>query len=501
MKDQTTGHPGLAARFGWMLVANGASIGLWLFATAAIVRLLPVETYGTYRQLSLLYDSFYGLFLLGMSTSVSYFIPRLEEKYWLGFLAVITTVLTVSGLTMGAGLYVGRSLISAAFSNPSLEFGLRWFWLYPVFALPASVISGNFLVSTGKVKAAACGVVLVAVTAISAVLVPAILKLDIGAVAGALVGASAMQLLFLMGLAIFLHRRNDFQWPSGIVKSVGAYTLPLVGVVAVGAITTRIDSYFVSLSLGPEQFAFYAVGARTVPFLDKFVGTAFVTVLPVLSERFGRADHDGALEIWHRVIKKLLLVIIPLVGLLSVTARSLIVLLYTDTYVLAVAPFLAYLCVAPLEGFLFREVLQAAGKTRDLLPAQFLRMGILVYGFTAIRGGKLGLVGPAIVYLVAQYGVAFYLLLRVRKIFNIPFVDVLPWTYIGKLLVGTGAAAALALTILRPQMSFGFLGLFGVTAVFVVGFAVCARWSGLVGSDEIKLMKRVARGWVQSVSS
>ena len=500
MKDKTDSGSGLAARFGWMLVANGASIGLWLFATAVIVRLLPVETYGTYRQLFLLYDSLYGLFMLGMSTTLSYFIPRLEEKYWLGFLAVITTVLTVSGLTMGAGLYVGRSLISASFSNPSLEFGLRWFWLYPVFALSASVINGNFLVSTGKVKAAACGVVLVAVTAIPAVLVPAIMGLDIGAIAGALVGASAMQLLFLLGLAIFLHRRNGFQWPSGMIRSIGAYTLPLVGVIAFGAITTRIDSYFVSLSLGPEQFAFYAVGARTVPFLDTFIGTAFVTVLPVFSERFGRADHDGVLETWHRVIKKLLLVLIPLVGLLSVTARSLIVLLYTETYVLAVAPFLAYLCVAPLEGLLFREVLQAAGKTKDLLPAQFLRAGILVCGFIAIRGGQLGLVGPAIVYLLAQYGVAFYMLLRVRKVFDLPFGGILPWQYIGKLLVGTGIAAAAALTFLRLQMSFGVLGLIGVTVVFIAGFALWGRWSGLVDSDDIELIKQVFRGWVRSAA-
>jgi hypothetical protein len=127
-------------------------------------------------------------------------------------------------------------------------------------------------------------------------------------------------------------------------------------------------------------------------------------------------------------------------------------------------------------------------------------MGILVCGFTAIRGGHLGLVGPAIVLLVAEYGVAFYLLLRVRKIFNLPFVDILPWKYIGKLLVGTGTATAVALTILRPQMSFGLPGLIGVTAVFAAGFALCARWSGLVGSDEIKLMKRVVRGWTQSTS-
>lgn len=488
-------HSKLAKRFGLLLFANAAGLGLWLLATAVIVRLLPVETYGTYRQLFLLYDSLYVFFILGMSTGMSYFIPRLEEKYWLGLLALITAVLTGSGLTMGLGLYLGRSLISGAFSNPSIESGLRWFWLYPVFALPASVIGGNFLVSTGKAGAAAFGVLLVAVTAILAVLLPAIFRLDIGALAGALAGVSAVQFLFLLGLAVFLHRRSGFQWPSGMIRSVGAYTLPLTGVVAVHAVAKRMDSYFVSLSLGPEQFAFYSVGARTVPFLDMFVGTAFLTTIPLLSERFGRADHKAALEIWHGVIKKLLLVLLPLVGLIAVAARSIIVLLYTETYAMAVAPFLAYLFVAPLQGFLFREVLQAAGKTRDLLPAEFLRVGILICAFTAIRGGHLGLVGPAIAYLLAEYGLAFYMLLRVRKIFNLPLVDTLPWKYIGKLLVGTGSAAAVALTILRPQISFGVLGLIGVAAVFTAGFALWARWSGLVGSDEVKLMKRVFGGW------
>lgn len=314
---------------------------------------------------------------------MSYFMPRLEEKYWLGLLALITAVLAGSGLTMGIGLYLGRSFISGVFSNPSLEFGLRWFWLYPVFALPVSVVGGNFLVSTGKAGAAAFGVLFVAVTAILAVLLPAIFRLDIGAVAGALAGVSAAQFLFLQGLAVFSHRRSGFQWPSGIIRSVGTYTLPLTGAVAVYAVAKRMDSYFVSLSLGPEQFALCSVGARGVPFLETFIGTVFLTTIPLLSEQFGRADHKAALEIWHGVSKKVLLVLLPLVGLIAVAAQSIIVLLYTETYTMAVAPFLAYLFVAPLQGFLFREVLHAAGKTRDLLPAEFLRVGILICAFTA----------------------------------------------------------------------------------------------------------------------
>jgi O-antigen/teichoic acid export membrane protein len=490
--------PKLAAHFGLLLFANAVSLGLWLLATAVIVRLLPVETYGTYRQLFLLYDSLYVFFVLGMSTGMSYFIPRLEEKYWLAFLTLITAVLAGSGLAMGLGLYWGRSFISKAFSNPSLEFGLRWFWLYPVFALPVSVVSGNFLISTGNVRAAAFGVVLVAVTAILAVLLPAIFKLDIAVVAGALTGVSAAQFLVLLGLAVFLYRRSGFQWPGGIIGSVRTYVLPLTGAVAVYAVAKRMDSYFVSLSLGPEQFAVYSVGARSIPFFETFIGTVFVTTIPLLSEQFGRGDHKAALEIWHGVIKKVLLVLIPSVGLIAVAARSIIVLLYTETYAMAVVPFLAYLLVIPLQGLLFAVVLQAAGKTRDLLPAEFLRMGILIFAFAAIRGGYLGLVGPAIAYLLAEYGFALYMLLRVRKMFNFPLVDILPWRYIGKLLVGTGAAAAaaIALTILRPQLAFGVIGLIGVAAVFTAGFALWARWSGLVGSDEVELVKKVFGGWV-----
>ena len=78
------------------------------------------------------------------------------------------------------------------------------------------------------------------------------------------------------------------------------------------------------------------------------------------------------------------------------------------------------------------------------------------------------------------------MLLRVRRIFNLPFVDILPWKYIGKLLVGTEAAAAVALTIPKPRISLGLLGLIGVAAVFTAGFALWARWSGLVGSDEVE---------------
>jgi hypothetical protein len=122
-------------------------------------------------------------------------------------------------------------------------------------------------------------------------------------------------------------------------------------------------------------------------------------------------------------------------------------------------------------------------------------VGILICAFTAIRGGHLGLAGPAIALLLADYGQAFYMLLRVRKIFNLPLVDILPWKYIGKLLVGTGVATAVALTILRPQISFGVLGLIGVAAVFTAVFALWARWFGLVESDEVELMKRVLGKW------
>src|SRR5262249_58103382 len=91
------------------------------------------------------------------------------------------------------------------------------------------------------------------------------------------------------------------------------------------------------------------------------VGLVAATVCNVMMVDMTTAIHDGresqVIDLWHHTVRKLALVFFPLACLLLISARDLIVMLFTANYLASVPIFMAgvtaiFFAVVPVDGLL-----------------------------------------------------------------------------------------------------------------------------------------------------
>src|SRR5690606_21710350 len=104
-----------------------------------LVRVFDQETFGTYKQLYLVFGTLFGIAQLGMAESLFYFVP--ERAHRAGrYVANAMLVLAAAGAACAAGLWALRGPIATAMSNPRLADLLPFVGWYLLFMLMASVL-------------------------------------------------------------------------------------------------------------------------------------------------------------------------------------------------------------------------------------------------------------------------------------------------------------------------------------------------------------------------
>src|SRR5262249_6634373 len=106
-----------------------AGIVLALGIPIVLARVLDQASFGTYKQLFLIYATLYGIAQVGMAESLFYFLPSDPSRagrYALNSLLI----LGAAGAACCAALWGARDRLAAWFGNPDLAAGLPWIGLY-----------------------------------------------------------------------------------------------------------------------------------------------------------------------------------------------------------------------------------------------------------------------------------------------------------------------------------------------------------------------------------
>ena len=120
-----------------------------------------------------------------------------------------------------------------------------------------------------------------------------------------------------------------FDWP--FFKEQLAYALPYGAVGMMWSSRKILDNYFVSHSLGPKEFAIYAVGWVDVPLLTLALESV-VSVMIVRISSLQKEDRKADIRyITASATNQLAAIQFPLFAMLFVAGHDLIVLLYTRT--------------------------------------------------------------------------------------------------------------------------------------------------------------------------
>ena len=245
-------------------------------------RLLIKDDYATMKQTLLAYNFVAPLLMLGIPSALYYFLPRTRDRKK-GI--VLDVFLLIFGLSVIFSLFLilgGAKLLAMRFNNPELEITLRWMIFYPIYVMPAGILS-SILVTQNKT------IVLTVYNVFSR------LSLTLLAIWGIYytkdyTGPLFVQIfvpILFFPIIIWLSFKyipGKFSKPSvpHMIKII-KFAAPLGVATMLGSIMLQLDKVIVSLMCTPEEFANYVNGAFELPFIGIITGSIATIILADMS--------------------------------------------------------------------------------------------------------------------------------------------------------------------------------------------------------------------------
>jgi O-antigen/teichoic acid export membrane protein len=431
------------------------------FATPLVLaRVFDQADFGTYKQLFVVYTTLVGIAQFGMAESLLYFLPfspRRGGRYVVNALLVLAGAgLACLGLLALAGPHLSRWLGNAALPGLSGLLGA-----YLLFMLPATVLE---LVMTARKRylGAAVAYGLSDLLRAIAIVAPAVV---FGRLEMLLAGAVVFGGVRLGATLLYLRREfgGRLTPAGGVLREQLTYALPLQLGVVLWVLALNLHYYAVAASVSAATFAIYAVGCLQIPLFD-FVMTPAVNVMMVrMREALTAHRPDAVAAIWHDTTRRLALVYFPLVGLLLVTGRELILLLFTARYAASVPIFLVY-----TAGYVFAMlqtdgVLRAYADTRAIAILYAIQL-VLIAGLVPAFMAAFGIIGAVLATAFTGGVVGKSLaLVRVKRLMGVALAGLLPWRSLGEI-SGAAAVAALAALAIKAHLAAAPLPLLVATS-------------------------------------
>jgi O-antigen/teichoic acid export membrane protein len=455
-----------------LLLVAGRTVGfVAAFAIPVVLaRTFDQAAFGTYKQLFLIYATFYGLAQLGAAESLYYFVPRSPDEAGRRVGNALVT-LSLTGLACFTGLYLGRFAIAASLSNAALASELPLLGLFLGFMLIGAAF--EIVMVSRKEHTSGAGVYAASdVVRTALFLVPAFV---VGSLRSVLAGAVVFAGLRLVAMLAYFWREfgRGFRIDTTLWRSQLAYALPFALAVGIEVVQVNYHQWVVAARFDAATFAIYAVGCLQIPLID----LVYTSTCNVMMVRMAELARDGdvsatnaVLSLWHDTTARLASIFFPLAAVLMLTAHSVIVLLFTASYVASVPVFLVWCLMLLPSAFAVDGVLRVYAQTRFLLVMNIVRL-LIVAGLIGWFISTWGLIGAVLVTLAGTTIVKAAALVRIAKLMHVGFAEVLPWKRLA-IQAACAAAAVVPAWIVMRFVSPPFLAAAVGGTTYAVTFAL-----------------------------
>ena len=457
----------------WLVVGRGVGFVAMFAVPLVLVRLFDQATFGTYKQLFLIYGTLFGLAQLGVAESLYYFVPRKPADAG-RHAANAGLTLVGAGLGCAVALTIGAPAIGRWLRNPELAATLPLMGVFLGLMLTSALFE-IVLVARGRYRTAAFTYAVSDVARAGFLLVPALL---LGGLRGLLLGAVACAGLRLAVMVwLFVGRLDLTLRPSlAMWRQQWVYTLPFALAVGIEVVQANLHNYVVAARFDPAIFAIYAVGCLQIPLVEVLT-TSSANVMMVAMAGDGPGRSGGALALWHDTTRRLAVVIFPLVVFLVALAPEVVSVLFTRQYLASVPVFQLWTCALLFAVPCVDAVLRARAQTRFLLGLNLLRLAIVV----VLIGWCLrafGLPGAVIAMLAATAAARAIAIVRIARVMGVRASAVLPWKTLGVTAACALTAAAPALWLARALPMPPLVAISAAAAVYATVYALCLRLAG-----------------------
>lgn len=475
----------------WLVFGRGFGFVATFVVPIVLVRMFDQATFGTYKQLFLVYATLYGLAQLGVAESLYYFVPRRPSEAG-RYAANAMGTLAAAGVVSAAVLMVAAPTIGGWLMNPALAGTLPLLGAFLALMLTSALFE-IVLVARVRYRTAAW-VYATSDVARAGCLVAA--ALWFGGLRGLLWGAVGFAAARVCVMVWLLARGLEFTLrPSlRLWREQWAYTVPFALAVGVDVVQANLHNYVVAARFDPAIFAVYAVGCLQIPLVDVLTtSSANVMMVAMARDGFDRRAAD-ALALWHDTTRRLALIIFPLVVFLVAMAPEVITVLFTRQYLASVPVFQLWTCTLVLAVPCVDAVLRACAQTRFLLGLNLLRllMVVVTIGWCL---SAFGLPGAVLAMLASTALTRALAIGRISWITGASAATVLPWKPLA-------ATAAWALVAVVPALGFAravplppLVALAAAAAIYAAVYgALCLRLlSGAAAGPPVPVLQNAVR--------
>jgi O-antigen/teichoic acid export membrane protein len=473
------------------LLVAGRTVGFVasFLIPVVLARLFSRADFGTYKQLFLIYGTVYGLAQVGMAESLYYFIPRRPDEAGRHVTNVLATLAAVATGCV-ALLYLARTDIAAWMTNPDLARYLPLLALFLAVSL-LTVVFEIVMVSRKAHMAAATVYAGSDLVRTVCLVVPAI---AIWGLRGVLAGAAAFAVFRLAAMLAYLRRTfgRGLRLDPALWGGQLMYALPFGIAVGVEVVQANLHQYFVASRFNAETFAIYAVGCMQIPLVDLICTSTANVMMVKMAEETGEGRQQTALALWHDTTCRLASIAFPLAALLLLTARGIIVTLFTTRYLASVPIFMIWCLMILPSALSVDAMLRVFARTRFLLAMNLLRLTLIAASIGWFLS-TFGLAGAVMVTLLGTSLVKAVGVFRIARLLNVGIGDVLPWGRLAGLAIQAAIAAVPAFWVNRAATWPAPVTVVATGAMYALTFG--AVWWLALPTDRVRRPSLVHRSW------
>jgi len=479
----------LARKASIFTISRAVTIIAQLAGIIILTRSLPKEIYGQLQYMLTIYATIQVFGQLGLPDSVFYFFEKLPSGKRKSIAQLISK-------TLGWLAVAGSLILLVVGWATTLKDGytdvhpLIWmFMVLLVLELPTIPLP-NVLIALDKTKSAAWFNILIGLAQFLAMTLP---LLTADPLPNIVLGLVLYGVLRLCASAFLFHKNFKDEpaepLPKGFLKELLNYSVPLSLAQLFWGLNRQVDKFVVQAFLPVAVLAEYANGAYELPIVPTIAYSVAAVMMPNLVSHHLKGEQGPLLELWLKSIRKVTIIVLPLVVFFVMAAKEFMVLMFGEAYVNSAIPFQIYTFILLQRVASYSNMQKALGSTKEIT-----RGAVYLFSINAILCIPLllwfGVAGPPLASVVAQTFTWWYALNVIRKLIGVKFTEVFPFRFYGKALL-ISALAALPFYFMKNQWDLPVGLAFPVLAVgYFSTYGILARATNVIGKEDVERIFR-----------
>jgi len=480
----------LSRKAGIMVVSRAVSITAQILAIITLTRRLSMQDFSLLSFLLLAYSTVLTLGQLGLPDSVFYFFEKVGAASRKAFALLTARLLFLVSLGGAAILFIIELVAPATGRN--LDGLLLPFMLLVLLELP-TIPMANVLIAVNRTTAAGFFNIFVGITQFLALVLPVFLGYSVAHIVYGLLVYGILR--FLLSLFLFAQSFGAEQTgdlPKGMTRTLFAYAIPLSIAVTIWGLNRQIDKFIVEWFLDDITFAKYVIGAWEIPFLPTIAYSVAAVMMPQLVAFFLKDDKSQMLDLWLRGIRKVTVLLLPLVGVFLVTAEEFMVLFFSAKYAESALPFRIYTVIIIHRVASYSAILRAIDETKTITYSAIylLALNILLsVPFVLL----LGMAGPPLATLIASFLTWGYVLHKIMAKLDVRLTEVFPVQFYLKTMA-TASLAAIPMLFVKYNMTLPNGLMFAVLAIgYLLTYSILASVFGVIQKEDWRRLTSALR--------